>query len=103
MLTPKTFARFCFVTILLVTPLSLNAEEITKAAMLSITCAGCHGTDGKSNGAIPGINGKSAAYIYQSLLDYRNEKRPSSIMDRHAKGYSEEELKLIADYFASIK
>jgi len=71
--------------------------------MLSITCAGCHGTDGKSAGTIPSIAGKSADYISQAMMDFRDEKRPSTVMMRHAKGYSDEEIKLIAEYFASKK
>ena len=99
----KATACVFFVVGLIFTPLSINAEPITKGAMLSITCAGCHGTDGRSNGAIPSIAGKSADYLNKAMLDFRDDKRPSSVMKRHAKGYSDEEIKLIADYFASKK
>lgn len=88
---------------LLVIPLPVSAEAITQAAMLSITCAGCHGTDGKSTGAIPAIAGKSAAYIEQAMLEFKSDKRPSTVMGRHAKGYSDGEIKLIAEYFAGKK
>jgi sulfide dehydrogenase cytochrome subunit len=84
-------------------PFSTQAEPITQGAMLSITCAGCHGTDGKSTGAIPSIGGKSAEYIEKAMLEYRDDKRPSTVMQRHAKGYSDEEIKLIAKYFADKK
>ena len=103
MCRPKTIACVFFVVSLFLISLSVNAEPITKGAMLSITCAGCHGTDGRSNGAIPSIAGKSSDYLNKSMLDFRDDKRPSSVMKRHAKGYSDEEIKLIADYFASKK
>lgn len=81
-------------------PANLYAESLSQAATLSITCAGCHGTDGKSSGAIPSIAGKTADYIEKAMLEFRDGKRPSTVMQRHAKGYSDEEIKLIAGYFA---
>ena len=81
---------------------SLLATEITRGVMLSNSCAACHGTDGKSPGAIPAIYGKSSEYISQALLDFREGKRPASVMGRHANGYSDEEIQLIAEYFSSL-
>lgn len=78
------------------------STEITRAVMLSNSCAACHGTDGKSPGAIPRINGKSSRSVYKTLMEFRDDKRPSTVMSRHAAGYTEEEIKLIADYFSSL-
>ena len=77
-----------------------QAAEITQGAMLANSCAGCHGTNGKSPGAIPAINGKSASFIVESFKDFQSGARPSTVMGRHAKGYSEEEIRLIADFFS---
>ena len=99
----KSFTWKFLVASLLFLSYVANAEPVSKGAMLSITCAGCHGTDGRSNGAIPSIAGKSADYISQAMMDFRDDKRPSTVMMRHAKGYNDEEIKLIADYFASKK
>ena len=79
------------------------SPHISQGAMLSNSCSACHGTDGKSPGAIPSINGKSARFIHQALLEFRSGNRASTVMGRHAKGYSDKEIKLIADYFASLK
>jgi sulfide dehydrogenase cytochrome subunit len=81
---------------------SLQATEITRGVMLSNSCAACHGTEGRSPGAIPGIYGKSSEYISQALLDFREGKRPATVMGRHASGYSDEEIRLIAEYFSSL-
>ena len=99
----KSFTWKFLLTSLLFFPLMTNAETVTKAATLSITCSGCHGYDGKSQGAIPGIAGKPADYLLKTMQEFRDGKRPATVMDRHAKGYSDEELRLIADYFASKK
>ena len=80
-----------------------QAGELTQGQMLSASCAGCHGTNGKSPGSIPGISGKSADYIRTSLEDFRSGKRESTVMGRHAKGYSDEEIRLIAEYFERQK
>ena len=77
------------------------AMEITRAVMLSNSCAACHGTDGRSPGAIPSINGKSTQFLVQALHDFQDGKRPATVMGRHATGYSDEEIQLIADFFSS--
>jgi len=77
--------------------------NISQGAMLSNSCSACHGTDGKSPGAIPSINGKSARFINQALTEFRSGARASTVMGRHAKGYSDKEIKLIADYFTNLK
>ena len=82
---------------------SVYAQKITQGMMLSNSCAACHGTDGKSPGAIPSINGKSASFLSQVLKEFRDGKRPSTVMGRHAKGYSDEEIDIIANHFANIE
>ncbi|MGD8811812.1 MAG: cytochrome C [Thioalkalispiraceae bacterium] len=81
---------------------SLQASGVSRGAMLSNSCSACHGTDGKSPGAIPSINGKSSDFISKALKDFRQGSRPSTVMGRHAKGYSDEEIQLIADYFSGL-
>ncbi len=88
-----------FVTLLLLFNVGY-AVEISQGTMLANSCAACHGTHGKSPGAIPAINGKSASFIVQSLKEFQSGTRPSTVMGRHAKGYSEQEIRLIADYFS---
>ena len=79
----------------------VQATEITRAVMLSNSCAACHGTDGKSPGAIPSINGKSSKFISQALFEFRDNKRTATVMGRHASGYTNEEIRLIADFFSN--
>ncbi|ASQ89543.1 sulfide dehydrogenase [Prosthecochloris sp. GSB1] len=73
-----------------------------RGQILALSCASCHGEDGKSVGIIPGFHGKSATYLENALLDFKTDKRYSTVMARHAKGYSDEEIKLIADYFGWV-
>lgn len=79
----------------------VHADEVSRATMLSLSCTGCHGTDGKSPGSIPTIGGKSSDFIATALREFRSGKRAGTVMSRHASGYSDEETQLIANYFAS--
>lgn len=91
---------FVFLCILLL-PQSLQADEVSRAALLSYTCAGCHGTDGKSPGSIPSIPCSSSTELEKVLLSFREGKRFSTVMGRHIKAYSDAEIRLIAGFFAS--
>lgn len=75
--------------------------DTASASMLANTCAGCHGTNGSSVGpASPTIAGISKAYFIETMEAYKSAERPSTIMTRIAKGYSKEEIELMADYFS---
>jgi sulfide dehydrogenase cytochrome subunit len=85
--------------------LLLGAGQLSAAptaSMLGDTCAGCHGTDGVSMGpAAPNIAGLSETYFTDTMLAFKSGDRPATVMGRIAKGYSEEEIKLMAGFFAT--
>ena len=103
MVESKTFFRVVLVVLAtgLLTTHQTRADEINRATLLSISCAGCHGTDGKSPGSIPTIGGKSSDFIATALQQFSSGERTGTVMGRHATGYTDEEIQLIADYFAS--
>jgi len=83
---------------------SIANAETPSAEMLSNTCVGCHGASGVSNGpAIPTIAGVSESYFMDAMNEYAKDERVSTIMGRIARGYSEDELKAMAGYFAKQK
>lgn len=78
--------------------------ETPSAAMLGYTCAGCHGTNGNSNGpATPSLAGASKDYIIEVMDYYATGERVSTIMGRIAKGYTKDEVKAIAEFFSKQK
>lgn len=87
--------------------LTLGGSALAATAsgeMLANTCAGCHGTDGSSNGpATPSIAGVTTEYFIESMKAYKEGTRKATIMDRIAKGYSDDEIKAMADYFHKQK
>ncbi|MCH7344835.1 c-type cytochrome [Pelomonas sp. CA6] len=71
------------------------------ARNLAATCANCHGTQGASHGELPSLAGRDAAELQRLLAEFRSGARAGTIMPQIAKGYSEEQLRLIVGYFAA--
>ncbi len=67
---------------------------------LASACANCHGTNGKSVAEVPSLAGVAANVTIQKMKDYRDGKLPATIMHQLAKGYTDEQVALIADYYA---
>lgn len=85
--------------------LPANAQGSPKAAeVMATTCFGCHGSEGKSankNGY--SIAGKPAKVLEMDLKAYKEDKKKGTIMNRIAKGYSDEEITAIAQYISTLK
>ncbi len=65
-------------------------------SVLAATCSGCHGPAGRSVAEIPPINGRTEQQLLSAMLDFKNDRRPATVMNRHAKGFSDDELAAIA-------
>jgi sulfide dehydrogenase cytochrome subunit len=87
-------------------------------------CTGCHGFEGQSAGpSVPTIGGLSPSYFLRAMLGYKYGsdlagyraalarlgqkgdssvvyERPTNIMDRIARGYTDEEIVIYSNYFA---
>lgn len=91
-------------TLFCVSTLAFAVEsDPIQGKMLSLSCASCHGTDGKSETITPYIAGMGKNNMYQILLDYKHGKREGTIMQKHAKGFTDAELEQIAYYFSKIE
>lgn len=62
-------------------------------------CSGCHGPAALGS-AIPSLENHAAADIATAMQAFRNGERPATVMDRIAKGFSEEETRAIAEWLA---
>lgn len=68
------------------------------------TCASCHGTNGVPLGEIvPGLAGQQKDAIVKAMNEFKTGKRPATIMHQIAKGYSDQQIELVAAYFAAQK
>lgn len=75
----------------------------THGRVLAATCAACHGTNGKSHNAMPGLDGMDKAYFVKQFQAFKDGKRHTTVMHQHAKAYTEEEIQQMADIFAAVK
>jgi sulfide dehydrogenase cytochrome subunit len=70
---------------------------------LAAACSACHGTNGRSVGGMPALAGKEKALIVAQMREFRDGKRPATIMHQIAKGYTDEQFEILAAYFSSQK
>jgi sulfide dehydrogenase cytochrome subunit len=94
--------RYAILSAVLGAPAPLLAADASGQA-IAYTCAGCHGTNGVSQGTAPSLAGEKAETLKQVLLDFKSGKEQGTIMNRIAKGYSDEELAAVAEFFAKQK
>lgn len=77
---------------------------IATGKMMGNTCASCHGTFGKSTDEyMPSLAGIDRQQLIRAMTDYRDDRRVSVVMNRIAKGYNDNEIAAIADYFSKIR
>ena len=63
------------------------------------SCSGCHGPGANSSG-MPLLRGRKAEEIAAAMAEFRTSARPATVMDRIAKGFSEDETRAIAGWLA---
>lgn len=68
---------------------------------LSQACTSCHGVGGISQGDIPSLGGRPADELAQLMTAFRDGKGDSTIMGRLMRGYSDDEIAALADYFST--
>ena len=77
--------------------------DMRSAALLASNCANCHGTLGNAQGAMPNLAGQQKTYIIEQMRAFRDGKRPATIMHQLAKGYTDQQVELIADFYSRQK
>jgi cytochrome subunit of sulfide dehydrogenase len=78
-----------------------QAQDANLGRNLAATCANCHGTNGQARGDSKPLAGVSAEKIIAAINDFKSGAQPATIMHQIAKGYSDDQIKLIATYFAA--
>ena len=80
-----------------------GADERNAGRDIAANCANCHGTDGRSVGGMPSLAGRDKAEIVLYVMEFRDGKRPSTVMQQLAKGYTDAQIEAAAAYFAAQK
>lgn len=79
------------------------AAENVNGRNWAATCTGCHGTNGYSQGGMPNLAGLQKAYIVNAMREFKTGAREATVMHQHAKGYTDEQIERIAEFFAAQK
>jgi cytochrome subunit of sulfide dehydrogenase len=75
------------------------AQTPPPGRLLASNCFQCHGTNGKGPG-FETIAGKSANSLYEEMREMRAGKEGNGLMPKHAMGYTDAQLRLIADWLS---
>jgi sulfide dehydrogenase cytochrome subunit len=78
------------------------AQTPPAGRLLASNCFQCHGTNGKGPG-FDRLAGKSAAEIYDELLEMRARisRASTDIMAKHALGYTDTQLRELAQWLST--
>lgn len=99
MLRPLAIAAL----VVLAPPAPAQTPDPHLARNLAAACASCHGTDGRSVGGIPSLAGGARSDLVRKLQDYKSGRSAGTVMPQLAKGYTDEQIDLIAGWFAAQK
>ena len=73
------------------------SAQSVNAALVAANCAVCHGQGGAGAGDLPALNNSSSAQIAENMKAMRDGKKPSTIMGRIAKGYTDAQIDAVAN------
>ena len=70
----------------------------------ALACSGCHPAGRTAdNTTVPRLNGRNPADIVTAMQAFKSGQLPSTVMDRIAKGFSDDEVKAIAAWYGAQK
>lgn len=87
---------------------TLSAQATPDAASqrvmaLAANCFNCHGTQGQAidRSLVPGLAGMARDSFIARMAEFRDGKRPATVMHQIAKGFNAAQIAQLADYFAA--
>ncbi|WP_341895467.1 hypothetical protein [Ferrovibrio terrae] len=93
-------AMACLMTAAVPTQAQQRIAAVNDTVLAAQACNVCHGSATYVSPTMPPIHGADAGALYSALIDFKTDKRPYTIMGRIARGYSDEQLKALADYLS---
>jgi cytochrome subunit of sulfide dehydrogenase len=82
----------------------LAQDKAAATRSLAATCAGCHGTEGRSvTKEVASLAGMPKAQLISQMQVFKDGTRPATVMHQIAKGYTDQQIVDLADYFAGKK
>lgn len=87
---------------LVVAAMLVSGAAVAGSPPGAASCSGCHATSGKPS-ALPSIFAREANDTLATMIAFRDGTRPATVMNRIAKGFSDDELRAIAAWLATQK
>ena len=81
---------------------SLPARAASEPPPGAASCSGSHSA-GATASSLPRLYGRDAGNIMTAMTGFRDGSLPSTVMNRIAKGFSDDELRAIAAWLAAQK
>jgi cytochrome c553 len=81
--------------------LAAQGTSADTARNVAATCAGCHGTGNMGAGAIASLAGQSRDDLVVGMQEFKTGKRSGTVMPQLAKGYTDEQIGIVAGWFAA--
>ncbi len=82
-------------------------SNLTPAGVRSLAanCAACHGYQGHpaKGSDLASLAGKPKNELLMALTQFRDGKKPATVMHQLSKGYTDQELAALAEYFSNQK
>ena len=80
----------------------ISLLKLSFANNIALPCYGCHiSNNNKSNNSIPMIEGIDKKYFITAFYEYKNKIRDNYLMQIISQGYSDSEIKNLAEYFSN--
>lgn len=74
------------------------------ASVMAHSCAACHGTNGQlGDEYFMPLAGMPVQQFVTTMTDFREGKRPATLMGHVAKGFTDADLKAMGEFFAAVK
>jgi cytochrome subunit of sulfide dehydrogenase len=83
--------------------LATEAAESWNGRDIAANCANCHGTNGRSLAPMPSLAGRPQGEIALFVKEFRDGKRPGTVMPQLAKGYTDAQIDAVAAYLTAQK
>jgi cytochrome c553 len=69
----------------------------------AVSCSGCHPASAKVTSPVPRLAGQDRTAIVRALQEFRSGQRAGTVMDRIAKGFTDDEIQALAAWFSAQK
>ena len=94
--------RVAIAATLFLVAIEANAQARHAGRDIAASCAGCHAQN-IPLGKIPSLAGLGKAELVRRLIEFKSSRRAGSVMPQLAKGYTDEQIDLVAAWLSSEK